>query len=119
MILTQSTQISDAQNDLSPIASYLFNGINLNDESEFGLAIRAVIFLYLITLALAVVTYKLGFAKKLPVLKSAVIYVVLALGCIMLTFLGLYLPIAEGLIVSSLILGIYRYRLHNERKEKA
>lgn len=118
MLLSQANQVSDAQNDLSPIASYLFQGINLNDESEFGLAIRAVVFLYLIILALSIVTYKLGFAKKLPVLKSAVIYVVLAIGCIMLTFLGLYLPIAEGLIVSSLILGIYRFRLHNERKNR-
>jgi len=103
----------------SPITSYLFRNVNLNDESDVGQAIRAAIILYFIILALAIVTYKLGFAKKLPVLKSAIIYVVLALGCMMLTILAVFgLPIAEGLVVSSLILGIYRFRLHNERKDR-
>lgn len=103
----------------SPITSLLFQNVDLSDESDVGKAIQAAILLYFIILALSIVTYKLGFAKKLPVLKSAVIYVVLALGCTMLTVLAIFgLPIAEGLIVSSLILGIYRYRLHNERKGK-
>jgi len=103
----------------SPITSFLFQNVNLNDESDVGLAIRAGIFLYLIILTLAIITYKLGFAKKLPVLKSAVIYFVLAIGCVMLTILGvLGLPIAEGLVVSSLVLGIYRFRLHKEREGK-
>lgn len=104
--------------DLSPIANLLFQGIDMNDASEIGNAFRAVFFLYLIVLTLSVITYKLGFAKQLPVLKSAVIYVVLAVGCIVLTFLAINLPIAEGLVVSSLVLGIYRFRLHKERGEK-
>jgi len=103
----------------SPITSLLFQNVDLSDESDVGKAIQAAILLYFIILALSIVTYKLGFAKKLPVLKSAVIYVVLAIGCMMLTILAIFgLPIAEGLVVSSLILGIYRFRLHNEREKK-
>ncbi|GGD19451.1 YlaH-like family protein [Pontibacillus salipaludis] len=119
--MNEASNILQIPNDLSPVASFLFSRlggeINLNNDDEVALAIRSVLFLYLIILGLAILTYKLGFAKKLPVLKSAVIYVVLAAGCTILTVpLGLSLPIAEGLFVSSLVLGIYRVRLHNERK---
>ncbi|MCD5322538.1 MULTISPECIES: YlaH-like family protein [Pontibacillus] len=119
--MKEANSILQIPNDLSPVASFLFRGlggeIDLNNDSEVALAIRSVLFLYLIILGLAIVTYKLGFAKKLPILKSAVIYAVLAAGCTILTVpLGLSLPIAEGLFVSSLVLGVYRVRLHNERK---
>jgi hypothetical protein len=74
--------------------------------------------LYAIILSLTIVVYKLGFAKKLPVLKSAVIYTILAIGCIPLTFFGIGLPVAEGLLVAALILVIYKIRLHQSKKEE-
>ncbi|WP_226665912.1 YlaH-like family protein [Metabacillus litoralis] len=75
--------------------------------------------LYLTIFFLSVLVYKLGFAKKLPILKSVVIYTFLAFGCTILTFLGIFLPVAEGLVVASLILIIYKIRLHQSKKQEA
>nr|WGD76878.1 YlaH-like family protein [Bacillus subtilis] len=72
--------------------------------------------LYGTIFVLAVIVFKLGFAKRLPVLKSAVVYVFLALGRTVLTFLGVFLPVAEGLVVAALILIIYKIRLYQSKK---
>ena len=73
--------------------------------------------LYITILLLSILVYKLGFAKKLPILKSVVIYLFLAFGCTVLTFLGIFLPVAEGLVVAALILIIYKVRLYQSKKE--
>lgn len=75
--------------------------------------------LYLTIIALSILVYKLGFAKKLPLLKSVIIYIFLIAGCTLLTFLGIFLPIAEGLVVAALILIIYKIRLNKEKKSGA
>ncbi|MCY8974366.1 YlaH-like family protein [Bacillus atrophaeus] len=75
--------------------------------------------LYGTIFVLAVIVFKLGFAKRLPILKSAVVYLFLALGCTVLTFLGVFLPVAEGLVVAALILIIYKIRLHQTKKEQS
>jgi hypothetical protein len=75
--------------------------------------------LYITIFLLSVLVYKLGFAKKLPILKSVVIYFFLALGCTLLTFLGVFLPVAEGLLVASLVLIIYKIRLYQSKRENA
>lgn len=72
--------------------------------------------LYLVILGLSIVVFKLGFAKKLPLLQTIVIYLFLMLGCTVLSFLGVFLPVAEGLIVAALILIIYKIRLHRAKK---
>lgn len=73
--------------------------------------------LYLTIVVLSIVVYKLGFAKKLPLGKSAVIYFFLLVGCTFLTFLGVFLPVAEGLVVAALILIIYKIRLRQSKKQ--
>lgn len=73
--------------------------------------------LYGLIFLLCVFVYKLGFAKKLPVLKSAIIYFVLALGSTVLTFLGIFLPVAEGLVAALVVLIIYKIRLHQSKKK--
>jgi hypothetical protein len=75
--------------------------------------------LYGTILLLSIIVYKLGFAKKLPILKSAVLYFVLAVGCALLTFFGIFLPVAEGLLVATLILVVYKIRLYQSKKENA
>lgn len=72
--------------------------------------------LYLTIVGLSILVYKLGFAKKLPLGKSIIIYAFLCIGSTMLTFLGIFLPVAEGLVVAALILIIYKIRLHNSKK---
>lgn len=81
--------------------------------------VRAFLLLYLIITLLSIIVFKLGFAKKLPPLKSAVIYLFLIIGCMPLAFFGIGLPVAEGLIVAALILIIYKLRLHQSKKEKS
>ncbi|MCP3026254.1 YlaH-like family protein [Halobacillus sp. A5] len=109
--------------DLWPIADLFFSGlgneVNLNDEGEVSMLFRSFLWLYLVTAALAIITFKLGFARKLPVLKNIVVYSVLIIGTFLLTLiLGLNLPVAESLLVAALILGIYRLRLHKERSAR-
>ncbi|MBO8155387.1 MAG: YlaH-like family protein [Bacillaceae bacterium] len=121
--MTDNHQIVQVPDNLWPIAEFLFRDlggeINLSNSQEVAIAIRAVVLLYFIILILAFITYKLGFARKLPILKSLVVYIFLVIGCVILTIpLGLTLPIAEGLAVTSLVLAIYRFRLHRERKQQ-
>ncbi|MDO7486649.1 YlaH-like family protein [Peribacillus sp. NPDC096622] len=75
-------------------------------------------YLYLTVFGLCILVYQLGFAKKLPLLKNVVIYVVMALGCTLLSFFAVFLPMGEALVIASLVLGIYRIRLNNSRKEE-
>lgn len=78
--------------------------------------------LYITILLLCITVYKLGFSQKLPLLKSIVIYLFLIFGCTFLSFLGIFLPIAEGLVIAALILIIYKirlYRFKNSNEEKA
>ncbi|ASF39270.1 YlaH-like family protein [Halobacillus halophilus] len=109
--------------DLWPIADFFFQGlgneVNMNDESEVGMLFRSFLLLYLTTVILAIITFKLGFARKLPLMKTVVVYAVLIIGTFLLTLiLGLNLPLPESLMVAAVIMGVYRLRLHRERKEK-
>jgi uncharacterized membrane protein len=73
---------------------------------------------FLLVFALSAIVYKLGFAKKLKLSQNIVIYVFLFLGCIMLTFFALFLPMIEGLIVAALILIVYKTRMWREKREE-
>lgn len=75
-----------------------------------GYVLLALIFV------LSALVYKLGFANKLKLFQSIIIYLFLFVGCLVLTFLAFFLPIVEGLIVAALILIIYRVRRMNEYK---
>lgn len=57
--------------------------------------------LYGTILVLAIIVFKLGFARRLPILKALVIYLFLIFGRTFLTFLGIFLPVAEGLVVAT------------------
>ncbi|MRX71678.1 hypothetical protein GJU40_05750 [Bacillus lacus] len=72
--------------------------------------------LFTVILALSILVFKLGFAQKLPPLKAGIIYLFLFLGSSVLTFLGAFLPVAEGLMIAALILIIYKIRLHRSKK---
>ncbi|MGM0844448.1 MAG: YlaH-like family protein [Bacillota bacterium] len=100
--------------DVTERLSFFASLYRVEENTELGMWL-----LYLTIFALSILVYKLGFAKKLPVLKSAVIYFFLAAGSTFLTFLGIFLPIAEGLVVAALILIIYKVRLRTHQKEEA
>jgi len=76
-------------------------------------------FFYLLNFILSIIAYKLGFARQLPLLKSIIVYILLAVGVIIITLFSLVkYPMTEVLIIISVVLGIYRFRLHRERKSK-
>lgn len=74
---------------------------------------------YVINLVLAGIAYKLGFARKLPIGKSVIVYILLAVGNFILTIFSIFgLPITESLVIICSVLGIYRFRLYRDRKQK-
>jgi hypothetical protein len=77
-----------------------------------------VLLQYLFIVILTVVVYRLGFAKKLPLLKNVVIYLCLIIGDLIMLVFSYGLPIAEGLMVAAVILIMYKIRLHQAKKQQ-
>ncbi|MFJ7730089.1 YlaH-like family protein [Neobacillus sp. NPDC097160] len=73
---------------------------------------------YLYIVILSTIVYKLGFAKKLPMLKNIVIYLCLLIGCFVMLIFSYALPIAEGLAGAAILLIIYKIRLHQSKKQQ-
>ncbi|HLS23068.1 MAG TPA: YlaH-like family protein [Pseudogracilibacillus sp.] len=74
---------------------------------------------YILNVILGIISYKLGFARELPLLKSIIVYIMLFIGMFVITIFNLFgLPITESLIVISLVLAIYRFRMYRERKAR-
>lgn len=99
--------------DITESLSFFAALFKVEENSTLGMWL-----LYLTIVALCIIVFKLGFAKKLPLAKSVVIYLFLILGCTVLTFFAVFLPITEGLLVAALILIIYKIRLYQEKKLK-
>lgn len=75
--------------------------------------------LYILNIIFSIIAFKLGFARELPLLKSIIVYIMLAIGTFILTIFSIVkFPITETLIIISIVLGIYRFRLHRERKAR-
>ncbi|WP_379970240.1 YlaH-like family protein [Ectobacillus sp. sgz5001026] len=74
--------------------------------------------LYVTISLLCIFVYRLGFARKLNVLQNIVIYFILVLGCSILTFFAVFLPVGEGLLVAIVVLSAYKIRLHQFKKQK-
>src|SRR5699024_12248675 len=70
---------------------------------------------YVINIIFSVIAYKLGFDRKLPVLKSIIVYILLFIGTYITTIFSLLkLPVIESLIIISILLAIYRFILYLE-----
>lgn len=107
---TNAEETAEAYKKMAGITRFLYE--NLPNYDIAGYVLFALVFL------LSALVYKLGFAKKLKLAQNIVIYIFLFLGCIVLTFFALYLPMVEGLIVAALILIIYKTRLWREKREE-
>lgn len=70
----------------------------------------AFFLLYLFIVVFMVLAYFLGFALKLPILKQALIVVLLLLGCLIMAFMAYEIPIADILIIIVAALTIVRLR---------
>ncbi|WP_077617682.1 YlaH-like family protein [Bacillus sinesaloumensis] len=100
----------DVYEQMWPIAKVIYSSTSPNVGANI---------LYFVLLILSIIVFRLGFAQKLPLLKNVLIYIFLAIGCTILTFLGAFLPIAEGLAITALILIIYKIRLHQRKRTEA
>ncbi|MGG0655965.1 YlaH-like family protein [Rummeliibacillus pycnus] len=99
-------------NRMSGVARYIYE--NAPSYTVAGYILLAVIFI------LTAIVYHLGFARSsLKAWQTAVIYVFLFVGCIILTFLAFFLPMVEGLIVAALVLILYKVRLRRDKKKEA
>jgi|SRR5690625_666393 len=75
---------------------------------------------YFLNTIFGIAAYKFGFAKQLPLLKSIFVYVMLILGMFIITIFSIVrLPMTESLIIISIVLGIYRYRLYKDRQSRS
>lgn len=75
--------------------------------------------LYVLNLIFGTIAFKLGFARKLPILKSVFVYIMLAIGTYIMTIFSIFkMPMTESLIIISIVLGVYRFRLHQQRKTR-
>ncbi|HET7616116.1 MAG TPA: YlaH-like family protein [Bacillales bacterium] len=77
---------------------------------------RAFWFLYLTVLFLSAVVYQLGFARKLPVLKNAVIFLFLMVGCFVMTIFAERFPVVKCLLAIAVVFGGYKFRLYRSKK---
>lgn len=79
----------------------------------------AGLLIYVLIVILSVIVYNLGFARKLPLLKKAIVYFALLFGCILLTVLAIFgAPIIEVLIISCAVLVIYKWRNKSTKSEE-
>ena len=104
---------------MSGVARYLYDALGTINESTGEVDYDVAGFVLLLVIyALSAIVFKLGFAKALPLWQNMIIYMMLFLGCIMLTFFAFFLPIVEGLIVAALILIVYKSRMWREKREE-
>ncbi|MGY4689677.1 YlaH-like family protein [Salibacterium sp. K-3] len=74
--------------------------------------------LYAAVVIMCIIVYNLGFARKLPILKNAVVYTVMLIGALPLTIFAFGMPVVESLMAAAVVLGIYKIRLRRHKKEK-
>ncbi len=97
--------------DVTERLTFFASLFEIDQNPEVGMR-----YLYVTILLLSIIVYNLGFARKITFWQNVVIYACLAFGCTILTFFAAFLPMAEGLVITALFLGIYRYRLFLHRK---
>lgn len=71
---------------------------------------------YAVIFALSALTYYLGFARKLPLLKNVMVYVCMLVGVFPLVVLATFgLPIIPALVLAIVVLLLARLRRKNEK----
>ncbi|CAM3961636.1 YlaH-like family protein [Alkalicoccus chagannorensis] len=101
----------DTEFNVSPMAEFLGGA----DAENFLFVFFA---LFIIINLLSVIVFNLGFARKLPPLKNAIVYSVMFFGNFFLTFLALFMPIAESLVIAAVVLGVYKLQLRRHQAEE-
>lgn len=105
----------DLQNVPTPNFSAIAEALGAGNPEQFLFAFTV---LYVIVVILTIVVFNLGFARKLPILKTVVVYIALLFGAFFITLLALRLPVIESLLIATLVLGAYKYRMYKEKKQE-
>ncbi|WP_091270182.1 YlaH-like family protein [Alteribacillus persepolensis] len=74
--------------------------------------------LYAAVVVMSIIVFNLGFARKLPLLKNVIVYAALFIGALPLTIFAIGMAVVESLVAAAIVLGIYRLRLRNHKKEQ-
>jgi len=108
------------ETNFSLIHNWIVSNYEAGEGSLFDFLFHHIFWtFYILNMIFGVIAYKLGFAKELPLLKSIIVYILLAIGMFVVTIFSIAkLPMTETLIIISLVLGIYRYRLYKDRKSR-
>jgi hypothetical protein len=73
--------------------------------------------LYMIILILCLVIYKTAFARHLPLLKSLIVYIVLAIGCVLFWLMQILgFPMIQALLITVVLIIVTRIRLWYSKK---
>lgn len=81
--------------------------------------VKAAVYIYWgLLIALSILVYNLGFAKKMKMWQNVIIYILLAIGSLLLLILSYQLPVVESLIVAALVFGTYKFRMKKHQKEE-
>lgn len=76
--------------------------------------------LYIIILVLCLAIYKSAFARDLPLLKSLVVYIVLAIGCVLFWLMQILgFPMIQALLITVVLIVVTRVRLWYSKKNQA
>lgn len=98
--------------DFTPIAHWL----GASDPANFEFVFWSM---FIMITVLSIIVFNLGFARKLPLLKNIVVYAVMLVGNMFITFFALTLPIIESLGIAAIILGVYKLQLNRHKREKS
>lgn len=67
---------------------------------------------YIVILVMTAVIFKVAFARKLPILKAVVVYLVLAIGCYFFAIMHiLRFPVIPALAITLVIIAVARLRM--------
>lgn len=74
---------------------------------------------YLLILIMTGVIYKVAFARKIPLLKTVLVYVVLAIGCYFFTIMHIFrFPVMPALAITLVIIVLARIRMAISNRNK-
>lgn len=75
---------------------------------------------YIVIFILTAIIYKVAFAIRLPLLKSVIIYVLLAVGCYLFTIMHLFrFPIIPALAITVAIIVVARLRMIGRDRKRS
>src|SRR5699024_12857053 len=97
---------------LYDVLSFFRKLYGVDQDTDVGMCL-----LFITVYVLSVLAYILCFAKKLKLWQNIIIYIIMLLFSLPLTFFAAFYPVAECLIVIVFVMGMYRYRLHKEKKQ--